>query len=57
MIKLTNWLPVPRPPMGFIVPTDWNKCLTYYEEQYYMWKVIQELQERVEELEKQVPNE
>ena len=57
MDKKTRWLPVPRPPMGFIVPTDWNKCLTYYEEQYYMWKVIQELQERVEELEKKVPNE
>lgn len=52
-----KWLPIPPLPPGFIVPTTWNQCMTYYEEQYYMWQVIQQLQERIEELEEQLPEE
>lgn len=57
MAKKCKWLPIPPIPPGFIVPTTWNQCMTYYEEQYYMWQVIQQLQDRVEELERRLPPE
>lgn len=49
-----KYIPIPRPLPGFIVPTEWNKCLTYYEEQLLIWAKIQELQDRIEELESKV---
>ena len=49
-----KWLPIPKPLPGWIVPTEWAKCLSYYEEQLYMWAKIQELEERIRELEEKV---
>lgn len=49
-----KWLPIPRPLPGWIVPTEWSKALSYYEEQLYMWAKIQELEERIKELEDKV---
>lgn len=40
--------------MRLIIPTSFEECLTYGQRQLYMWQCIQELQERVAELEQQV---
>ena len=39
-----------------IIPTSFEECLTYGQRQEYMWKVIQELEERVKALEEKIPN-
>ena len=45
---------IPAMPLRLIIPTSFEECLTYGERQLYMWQCIQELQERVAELEQQV---
>lgn len=42
---------IPKFPPRLIIPTSFSDCLTYGERQYYMWKVIEELEERITELE------
>lgn len=34
-----------------IIPTSFEECLTYGQRQEFMWRKIQELEERVEALE------
>ena len=45
---------IPPFPPRLIIPTSFSECLTYGQRQYYMWKVIEQLQERVEDLEEQL---
>lgn len=45
---------IPPFPPRLIIPTSFSECLTYGQRQYYMWKVIEQLQERIEELEEQL---
>lgn len=42
---------IPKFPPRLIIPTSFDDCLTYGQRQYYMWKVIEELEERITELE------
>lgn len=42
----------PRLPLTLVVPSSFEECLTYGERQLYMWRYIQELEKRIEELEK-----
>lgn len=37
-----------------IIPTSFQECLTYGQRQLYMWKVIEQLNERVTALEEQI---
>ena len=39
------------------VPSSINEALSYQEKQEYMWKCIQELEERVKELEEKLNSE
>lgn len=43
--------PIPKFPPRLIIPTSFEECLTYGQRQLYMWKVIEELQAKVDELE------
>lgn len=45
---------IPKFPPRLIIPTSFDDCLTYGQRQYYMWKVIEELDNRVKELEEKV---
>lgn len=45
---------IPNFPPRLVIPTSFQDCLSYGQRQLYMWKVIQELQDRVTELEEQV---
>ena len=46
------------PPISprLIIPTSFQDCLTYGQRQLYMWKVIEQLQERVATLEEEIEN-
>lgn len=45
---------IPKFPPRLVIPTSFQDCLSYGQRQLYMWKVIQELQDRVTELEEKV---
>ena len=45
---------IPAPSMRLIIPSSFEECLTYGERQLYMWDCIQQLQDKVEELEQQI---
>lgn len=45
---------IPKFPPRLIIPTSFEECLTYGQRQYYMWKVIEELQDEIEELEDRI---
>lgn len=45
---------IPKFPPQLIIPTSFQDCLTYAQKQNYMWKVIENLNERVDELERKV---
>lgn len=45
---------IPKFPPRLVIPQSFQDCLSYGQRQLYMWKVIQELQDRVTELEEQV---
>ena len=47
---------IPVFPRRLIIPTSFSECLTYGQRQWYMWKVIEQLQDRIEELEEQIEN-
>ncbi len=47
---------IPKFPPRLIIPTSFEECLTYGQRQNYMWKVIEELEERISELEEQLTN-
>lgn len=47
---------IPKFPPRLIIPTSFEECLTYGQRQNYMWKVIEQLEERIEELEEQLTN-
>ena len=47
---------IPVFPPRLIIPTSFSDCLTYGQRQWYMWKVIEQLQDRIEELEEQIEN-
>lgn len=47
---------IPKFPPQLIIPTSFQECLTYGQRQLYMWKVIEELEERIEALEEQLTN-
>ena len=47
-------LRLPCFPINLVVPSTFEKCLTYGQQQLYMWKYIQQLEERVAALEQQV---
>ena len=44
----------PKIPPRLVIPQSFQDCLSYGQRELYMWKVIQELQDRVTELEEQV---
>lgn len=41
-------------PPSLVVPTTFEKCLSYGQQQLYMWKYIQQLEERIEALEQEI---
>lgn len=41
-------------PPSLVVPTSFEKCLSYGQQQLYMWKYIQQLEERIRALEAQI---
>lgn len=45
---------IPKFPPQLIIPTTFEECLTYGQRQNYMWKVIEELDQRVTDLENQI---
>ena len=45
---------IPKFPPRLVIPQSFQDCLSYGQRQLYMWKVIQELQDRVTELEEKV---
>lgn len=45
---------IPPFPPRLIIPTSFEECLTYGQRQYYMWKVIEQLQNRIDDLEERV---
>lgn len=47
---------IPKFPPQLIIPTSFQECLTYGQRQLYMWKVIEELEQRIAELEEQLTN-
>lgn len=48
---------IPQLPPRLIIPTSFEDCLTYGQRQYYMWKVIEQLQEEIDELKELTNNE
>lgn len=51
---MSNNYNIPEFPPRLVIPQSFEECLTYGQRQLYMWKVIQELQDRVTELEEKV---
>lgn len=47
---MTGKYTIPKFPPRLIIPESFSDCLTYGQRQYYMWKVIEQLQEEIEEL-------
>lgn len=47
---------IPKFGPQLIIPTSFSECLTYGQRQNYMWKVIEELEERIQDLEDQLEN-
>ena len=47
---------IPKFPPRLVIPTSFEECLTYGQRQLYMWKVIEQLDERVTALEEQLEN-
>lgn len=47
---------IPCFPARLVIPESFAECLTYGQRQLYMWQVIEELQERVAELEEEIEN-
>lgn len=45
---------IPKFPPRLIIPTSFEECLTYGQRQNYMWKVIEQQEERIEELERKI---
>lgn len=45
---------IPKFPPQLVIPTSFQDCLTYGQRQNYMWKVIEQLDERVKELEEKI---
>ena len=47
---------IPKFPPQLVIPTSFSECLTYGQRQNYMWKVIEQLEERVQTLEQEIEN-
>lgn len=47
---------IPKLPPQLVIPTSFQECFTYGQRQYYMWKVIEELEERITTLEEELTN-
>ena len=45
---------IPAFPPRLIIPTSFEECMTYGQRQYYMWKVIEQLQNEIEDLQDRV---
>ncbi|MBO7733321.1 MAG: hypothetical protein J6S67_12225 [Methanobrevibacter sp.] len=45
---------IPKFPPRLIIPTSFEECLTYGQRQYYMWKVIEQMQDKIDELEERI---
>ena len=41
-------------PINLVVPTSFEQCLSYGQQQLYMWKYIEQLEQRIAELEAKV---
>ena len=45
---------IPKFPPQLVIPTSFQECLTYGQRQNYMWKVIEQQEERITALEERI---